>query len=112
MSLVPGKCVGLDKMKIPDSITVNTGDDQEVYRAIERFFLETKSEIEKKVGIREGPSEFRIDLKNMCMPYLKESNESVHMLFYKERVVAAVLETRTEGNYEHFDFFSNISNLS
>ena len=94
-------------MKIPKSITVNTGEQGEVYKNIERFLLEAKSEIEKRVGTENNPSKFNIDVKQLCMlsggtPLA--SNEFAHMLYYREKVVAVVLETRTNSNYIHFDY--------
>ncbi len=53
-------------MEIPDSVTVNTGEQEEVEKNIERFFLEVKSKIEKKVVIEKGPSKFRLDRLNLC----------------------------------------------
>lgn len=101
-------------MEIPDSITVNTGDQGEVYKTIDKFLLEAKLEVEKKVGIEKGPSKFRIDVKNLCIPAPGNplaSVEFAHMLSYKERVVAVVLETRTDSNYIHFDYFFNSKSL-
>ncbi len=100
-------------MKIPDTVTVNTGEDSEVRETIDKFFEEVKSEIEKRVCIKESPSKFRLDIANLCesAPTPKQSDNYVHLLFYKERVVAAVFETRTEKNYMHFDYFFNISKL-
>ena len=97
-------------MKIPDSVTVNTGEDSEVRETIDKFFEEARSEIEKRVDIKEGPSKFRLDIANLCEPAQtsKQSDNYVHLLFYKERVVAVVFETRTEMNYVHFDYFFNI----
>ncbi len=98
-------------MEIPDSITVNTGEDAGIHKNIERFFLEAISEIEKKVGVKESPLElFKIDHLNLCKltPLTPQaSDDYAHVLSYKERVVAVVLETRTQGNYIHFDYFFN-----
>ncbi|MFH1503469.1 MAG: hypothetical protein ABIE36_02330 [Candidatus Diapherotrites archaeon] len=99
-------------MKIPRSITVNTGEDEEVHETMDRFFLEVKSEIEKKVGIKEGPPEFRMDVLNLCelTPSTPQASDNyAHIFFYKEKVVAAVFETRTDMNYIHFDYFFNIT---
>ncbi len=101
-------------MEVPNPITVNTGEDKEVHETMDRFFLEVESEIEKKVSIEKGPSKFRLDVLNLCK--LKSgdplaSDEFAHMLFYEERVVAVVLETRTDSNYIHFDYFFNSKSL-
>jgi hypothetical protein len=102
-------------MKIPDSITINTGEQRKIYGSIEKFFLETKSEIEKKVGVKNAPAKFRIDIVNLCKltpatPPL-ESDEFAHRLYYQERVVAVVFETRTGWNYIHFDYFQNLEGI-
>ena len=102
-------------MKIPASITVNTGEDieVEVRKTIDDFFRETKSEIKKQINMQEGPSPFRIEIKNLysIAPEPVQSDNYVHMLFYKQRVVATVLETRTDMNFVHFDYFLNIPKL-
>ena len=100
-------------MKIPDPITVNTGEDSEVRKTIDTFFQEVILEIEKKVNRKKGPSEFRLDILNLCPigPIPIQSDEYIHRLFYKEKVVAIVSETRTERNYIHFDYFFNPTNL-
>jgi len=101
-------------MEIPKPITVNTGDQEEVCRNIERFMLEAKSEIEKKVGVENIPSRFRMDVKRLSRLSAgnpRESDEFAHMLYYKEKVVAVVLETRTDSNYIHFDYFFNSKTL-
>ena len=101
-------------MEIPYSITVNTGEPEKVYRTIEKFFSDVKLEIEKTVGEEDRPSEFKLDVKNLC--YLtplepQPTDDFVHMLFYREKVVATVLETRTPRNYVHFDYFLNTKPL-
>ena len=96
-------------MKIPESITINTGEQFEVGKTINTFFLEAKKEIEKRVNIEKGPSKFRLEVRNLCplSPTTKQSDDYAHYLFYKEKVIAAVFETRTEMNYIHFDYFFN-----
>ena len=101
-------------MRIPVSITVNTGEQYGVYPIIEKFFSEARAEIEKKIKIEEGPSDFRIEIKSLCKLVAGtslESNEFAQMLYYKDKVVAVVLETRTEMNYIHFDYFLNLKHL-
>lgn len=97
-------------MKIPDSITVNTGEDFEIRKTIDRFFEEAISEIKKRTNEQEDPSEFKLESMNLCSinPIPIQSDNYVHILFYKEKVIAAVFETRTEMNYINFDYFLNI----
>jgi hypothetical protein len=97
-------------MKIPDSITVNTGEETMVHEVINKFFLEVQSEIEKRVSAEKGPSKFRLDVVNLCRLAAgtpQVSDNYAHMLFYRERVVAVVFETRIESNYLHFDYLLN-----
>ena len=98
-------------MKIPDYITVNTGEDSGVRKTIDKFFQDVVSEIKTKVNIPGGPPTFRLDTKNLSpiSPIPEQSDEYVHRLFYKEKVVAIVSETRTERNYMHFDYFLTLS---
>jgi len=101
-------------MKIPDSIIVITGEQEEAHRTIEKFFEETITEIKKRVRIPNGPSRFELKVSNLCElnpSPPKSSDDYVHMLFYERRVVAAVFETRTEYNYIQFDYFQNLSNI-
>jgi len=101
-------------MKVPISITVITGETEKVHGEINKFFLKVKSEIEKKVGISNVPTKFRLERLNLCEvtpSSPQETDNYAHLLFYKERIVASVIETRTENNYVHFDYFVNITKL-
>ncbi len=92
---------------------VNTGDEGPVYARIDEFFQEVMDEIgiNKNIPIQ---SQFEIKIENHCK---KEDivtvhlDNKTHMLLYKQKVVAVVLETRTELNYIQFDFFKNLENL-
>ena len=97
-------------MKIPDSVTVNTGKQEEIYRTIDDFFASISDELEPEPLKR--PTEFEIRHDNI-QRFANPSNISIpsddfcHMLVYQQRVVAVVLETRNNFNYIQFDFFYN-----
>lgn len=100
---------GWGKMRIPNSVTVNTGEQEAVYETIDRFF----EEAEKRVNIKGGPSKFELRVLNLCelTPNIQPSDNYAHILFCEEKIIAAVFETRTEMNYIHFDYFLNISKI-
>lgn len=91
---------------------VSTGDQGPIHKRIEEFF----EEIMEKIGIRKDrPSEFE---KRLYCPVGKSAeyeivtlDDKLHMLLYKEQVVAVVTETRTDSNFIQFDFFKNIEDL-
>jgi len=95
-------------MKIPDSMTVNTGEQEKAHRTIDQFFLNVKSGIENEASQEKRPSEFSIEVRNLCAltPMDPQPTDNfAHLLFYQEKVVAVVTETRTPNNYIHFDYF-------
>ena len=96
-------------MKVPKSVLVNTGEQEKAYRQINNFFDFIKKEIEGKIHIPQRPSRFEIRVNNLYMQ--TPLDDTIHMLLYKQRVVACVTETRTEMNYIQFDFFKNLENL-
>lgn len=97
-------------MKTPKSIIVNTGDQNPVYETIDRFFESVQKEVER---IPKGPYfERRIRGMYRTSEVASEAtplDDCVHMLLYKDRVIAHVLEIRTEENYIHFSFFKNLN---
>lgn len=96
--------------RIPKLITVITGDQHKVSRTIDDFFIETKNHLVDNLGANLMYLEIRLE-----GTYLKPTaytDNNVHMLLYKERVIAAVIETRTSFNNVHYDFFRNINNFA
>jgi hypothetical protein len=67
----------------------------------------------------EGPSPFCVYVLNLSSRYnpeVKQTNDFVHILRldhykFREKVVASVLEMRTEFNYVHYDFFLNLEGI-
>ncbi|MFH1248853.1 MAG: hypothetical protein V1660_01765 [archaeon] len=95
--------------RVPKSITVITGDQHRVRKTIDDFFIETKEHLVGNFGANLMYLEIRLE-----GTYLKPTaytDNNVHMLLYKERVIAAVIETRTSFNNVHYDFFRNLSNF-
>ncbi len=110
-------------IKIPQSITINTGEQEKyhVQKQIDEFFISVRKRIEELVNIPECPDRFKIDVKGLYTPTpattATPSDDCIYMLYfdspkYKRRVVASVLETRTEYNRVHFDFFTNLEGIS
>ena len=95
--------------KIPKSITVITGGQHEVAKTIDDFFLSTRDFLIKKDGA--NPRYFEIRLEGTYQKPNTYTDNNVHMLMYKEKVIAAVIETRTSFNNVHYDFFRNINNF-
>ncbi|MFH0831872.1 MAG: hypothetical protein V1886_03340 [archaeon] len=95
--------------KIPKSITVITGDQHKVAEIIDNFFIETKDHLLNKFGANPQHLEIRLEGTYQKPNALLENN--VHMLLYKEKVIATVIETRTSFNNVHYDFFRNMNNF-
>lgn len=94
---------------IPKSITVNTGDQHHIQKTIDDFFLETKEIIEERY--KTHSFDFEIKSGNITSGPTTMTDEGVTYLLYKQKVVACVMETRTEFNYIHYDFFRNMNSL-
>ena len=97
-------------IEIPQSIRVNTGDQQEVYQRIDAFFDEIQKYLEGDKTYRPIQCERRVMglTKDTLMGEVTTripTDETVHLLLYYQRVVANVTETRDERNWICFDFF-------
>lgn len=103
-------------MDVPKSMRCNTGECERAHAAMERFFQETVDEIVKIFPNKPETRQMHltIDARELCIPEPtpRATNEAAHMLKYKDRVVAVVLETRTEFNYVQYDFFRNLEGLA
>ena len=102
----------LVKMDLPKSIRANTDDHSKIYGDISKFFIPIRDELVKK-GIENGPNYFEITIKSLGEPLkpYRELDGMMHILKYKNRVIAVVSETRTETNFVQFDFFKNLEGL-
>jgi len=97
-------------VKIPESITVNTGDTQRIRSQIDRFLKDTYEEIKVREDLGDGLSlhpYFEIKSGELCFDPISRtiSNDRITCLKYKDQLVALVAETRTQMNFVHFDFF-------
>ena len=89
-----------------------TAPNEDVYGKIDEFFEGT----EKEIGVRDGPSEFERKIYGLCEPFdstepARRMDGNTQILLYKGRVVALVIETRTEFNYVEFTFFKNLEDI-
>lgn len=102
---------------IPKSVTYNTGDQGEITKVMDDFFNEIVDYLKKKskadtkflqlkTGLEIKTGEIAYD----CLTPVV-TDHRVTYLVYKQRVLAMVLETRTESNYIHYDFFRNLEGL-
>lgn len=94
---------------IPESVTVNTGEEGPVHQTIDRFFQETAEIVKGKYCAHT----FDFQIKCGCVAVASDYviDDAVHYLLYRQQVIACVMETRTEFNYVHYDFFRNLDDL-
>jgi len=118
------------KKKYPSSRRCNTGEAGPIYSSIDSFFdditffIDSKSEHllslrDEKVGIHPcferriyylvSPS-FATDQDVIKNPE-RISDQTSHILKYKDKTVAAVIETRTVSNFHDFAFFERIEDV-
>jgi hypothetical protein len=101
-------------MNLPKSVRRITGPNEDVFRQIDEFFVSIRDELVAK-GIENGPNYFEVAVKQLCEPepgsYSRASDDMMHILKYKDRVIAIVSETRTVTNWVQFDFFKNLEGL-
>ena len=90
----------------------NTGEQGEVYEAMDRFF---KSIVDRIGDRTDGPSEFEIKSEIIYSRAedgtLIPKDEKVHYLLYRGQPLANVLEVRDEKNNIRFTFFENLEGL-
>lgn len=91
---------------IPNPITVNTGEQERVSKTIEDFFIGIKEFIEKHYEVQEFWWQIRSG--ELASNPTQLTNDRTTYLSYKDRVLACVLETRTEFNHVRYTFFRNI----
>ncbi len=103
------------EIKIPKSITYQTGCQGRGYEQIDEFFNQIAKE-KIKLPINHPHVERRIMsmykyMHDNQLPQGAYSFDNAHLLFYKDNIVATVIETRTPYNDVHFDFFYNPETL-
>jgi len=93
-------------MKIPKSATYITGEQHKGYKQIDKFF---NSIIEETIKLPRNHPNIEKRVMGMWRLYNEVKIDGrVHMLLYKQQTIATVIETRTNNNYVHFDYFQNI----
>ncbi|MDP2925400.1 MAG: hypothetical protein Q8N99_03445 [Nanoarchaeota archaeon] len=96
--------------KIPKRTTVNTGDQDLVQETIDDFFTDTLEFILKNIG-EDNRRYFEIRVQGLYNPPNTCLDDMIHLLLYKQRVIAVVTETRNDFNYVVYDFFRNLSHM-
>ena len=94
---------------LPKSITLTTGEQDRVQQTIDDFFTETKVLAEARYNI--DSRHFQIKSGEIAYQPNTVTNDRITYLLYKETILACVLETRTERNNVHYDFFRNLESL-
>jgi len=100
---------------LPKSIRVITGDQHKVQKTIDDFFVSTINYLVDEFGANKRYFEIKLEGTYKEPPSMLENkiplDNRIHMLRYKEGVVAVVLQTRTEFNNVQYDFFRNLKNF-
>jgi hypothetical protein len=101
---------------VPERIRCPIEEGGQVEEKIDNFFIETKEYIENKYG---RGSYFEI--KSFWLANenyfstgkndMATTDERIRYVLYKDRVVAGVIERRTEFNHADFTFFRDLSRL-
>jgi hypothetical protein len=95
--------------QVPNSIQVNTGEQEKVSKTIDDFFLETKAFVEKRYNVQQ--SEFKIKSGELAYNSAQITSDRITYLAYRDMILASVFETRTEFNYVRYTFFRNLESL-
>lgn len=96
---------------IPESVTVITGDEHLIQLTIDDFLIDTAEHLKKNYGLKPGPNPFKIESGEITYSGLTPSNDRVTYLIFFDRVVATVMETRTEWNNVQYTFFRNLEGV-
>ncbi|MBT4165657.1 hypothetical protein HOE04_01310 [archaeon] len=96
-------------MKTPKTQIYITGEQVNGYNQITKFF---DSIIKEKIKLPKNHPHIELRVRGMYrLENEAKTDECTHMLLYKEKVVATVIETRTDNNYVQFNFFQNLERL-
>ncbi len=91
---------------LPPSIIVNTGEQENVSKTIDDFFVETRDFVRQTYEVYE--SEFNIRSGELAYNSAQLTDERITYLSYKSMILASVFETRTEFNHVMYTFFRNL----
>jgi len=92
--------------KVPNPVTVTTGEQGGVSKTIDDFFVETVDFFGKKYGACR--SEFEIKSGELAYDSRNVTNDRITYLSYRDMVLASVFETRTKFNHIHYTFFRDL----
>lgn len=93
-------------VKVPKSINATTGDQNAIQKTLDSFFMKTK-DIAKGVYNCQDRY-FSIKSGNIAYDSRGQvSDDRITCLLYMDKIIAHVLETRTEFNNVRYDFFRN-----
>ena len=95
-------------VEIPKSVMVDTGEQHPIYDQIKCFFDTVRNEVRQVTG--SPPIHFERRLRGLYKHAPQEvlSDDKIHLLLYRQRVVATVTEIRDDFNRVGFDFFANL----
>ena len=96
---------------IPDAVTVNTGDQHLVRQTIDDFFMDTAEHLKTNYGLRPGPNPFIIESGALAYNGLTPGDDRVTYLSFCQKIVATVMETRTDFNHVQYTFFRNLDGV-
>lgn len=110
-------------MRFKREITVITGEQDRVYKTIGEFFNYVQRRIDAAKDnllaencslLRHPHFERRVrgtrPLESQPDALIRP-DDAVHMLFYKDKVVAVVTESRDDHNYVQFSFFDHLEEM-
>ena len=95
---------------IPESVTVITGDQHLVQPTIDNFFMDTADHIKHNYGLKPRPDPFLIQSGEIAYTNQVSDHRVTYLSFF-ERVVATVMETRTDLNNVQYTFFRNLEGI-
>ncbi len=96
---------------VPESVTVITGDQHLVQPTIDDFLTDTAEYIKGNYKLKPGPNPFRIESGEIVYNGLASGDDRVTYLSFFGRVVATVMETRTDLNNVQYTFFRNVEGV-
>ena len=96
--------------EVPERCLVITGDQTAVYKLMEEYFFGIKSYLMHKLKVPKGPERFEIRHQEIYQTG-QPTDGFVHLLLYRDALVASVVEIRDEMNWINFTFFKNLENL-
>jgi len=106
------------KIKTPEPVTYNTGNFQPAYERKDEFF---KLIVDGLIANKIIPDK----LKGLCLKIeiynlgaittqngdFRESDDKLWALLYNDRIIAGMIEKRTDFNYGNFSYFQNLENM-